>query len=286
VKEKIHIILDLAKVKITVFVTITTVFGYLSYAGKFTLDMIAPTIGIFLLACGSAAINHYQERNTDKLMARTRNRPIPAGKISEKDALTIALLFVTSGSLLLLFGSGFPALGLGWLALIWYNVIYTPMKKNNALAIIPGSVIGAIPPVVGWVAAGGYIFDQHIMIIAFFLFIWQIPHFWLLVLVFGSDYEGAGFPTLTRIFTHDQLSRITFMWITAIGMTSILMPLFFEVHSQVIIYGLVILAAWLVWKATRLLRDKRENTSFRFAFREINVYVLLVISLLSIDKLI
>lgn len=285
-KENINIVLELAKVRITIFVTITTVFGYLSYAGKFSVEMIAPTIGIFLLACGSAAINHYQERDTDKLMSRTKNRPIPSGRISEKNALITATLLVVSGSVLLLIGSGLLALGLGWLALIWYNVIYTPMKKSNALAIIPGSIIGAIPPVVGWVAAGGYIFDPHILIIAFFFFIWQIPHFWLLVLVFGNDYEGAGFPTLTKVFSHDQLSRITFMWINATGFTSILMPLFFTVSSPVVIYGLVILTIWLIWNATKLLRSNRENASFRFAFREINIYVLLVISLLSFDKLI
>ncbi len=284
--EKLNIVLELAKVRITIFVTITTIFGYLSYAGKFTIDMIAPTIGIFLLACGSAAINHYQERDTDKLMVRTKRRPIPSGRITENNALTIAIILVALGSLLLLFGTGLLVMGLGWLALIWYNVIYTPMKKNNALAIIPGSIIGAIPPVVGWVAAGGYIFDPHIIIIAFFFFIWQIPHFWLLVLVFGNDYEVAGFPTLTKIFNRDQLSRITFMWINATGFTSILMPLFFKVHSPVVIYGLVILTIWLIWNATKLLKKNKENTSFRFAFREINIYVLLVISLLSIDKLI
>jgi heme o synthase len=105
------------------------------------------------------------------------------------------------------------------LNLIWYNGIYTPLKKINPLAIIPGSLVGSIPPAVGWTAAGGNILDPQIIILSFFFFIWQIPHFWLLLLIFGKDYENAGFPTLMQIFSSDQLARITFIWIVATVVT-------------------------------------------------------------------
>src|SRR5574338_1116718 len=125
-------------------------------------------------------------------MKRTRNRPIPSGKISPENALKIAVTLLIAGATMIYAGSGLLALGLGLLNLLWYNAIYTKLKKVNPLAIIPGSLVGAIPPAVGWVAAGGSISDPRILIISSFFFIWQIPHFWLLLLVLDKDYETAG----------------------------------------------------------------------------------------------
>ncbi len=285
-KDKLNILSELTKIKITLFVTITTAFGFISAAGNVTAGIIAPVTGIFLLACGSAAVNHYQERETDALMDRTRNRPIPSGRISPQNALYIALFLIVIGSVILYMGSGLLALGLGLLNLLWYNGIYTPLKRYNALAIIPGSMVGAIPPVVGWVAAGGNIFDPQILIIAFFFFIWQIPHFWLLLLILSKDYEQAGFPTLTKTFNQDQLSRITFMWISATGITGILIPLFGIIKFPLIDFVIFLSSLWLIMKATKLLQKNKGNKSFGFAFRAINIFALIVVILLSIDKLV
>jgi protoheme IX farnesyltransferase len=286
VRQKIDLLMELTKFRITFFVTITTIFGYLCAAGGFSVNMIAPVFGILLLACGSAVINHYQERKTDALMMRTKSRPIPSGKISAQDALNVAVLLVIAGSMLLYFGAGTLALGLGILNLVWYNAIYTPLKKKNAFAIIPGSIVGAIPPAVGWVAAGGNIFDPRIAIISLFFFIWQIPHFWLLLLIFGEDYKQAGFPTLTQIFNTDQLGRITFVWIITTVMIGLLIPLFGVVRSNIINYGLFIAGLWLTWNAIKLLRSTKEKKYFRFAFMEINIFAILVVVLISIDKLV
>ncbi|RPI68985.1 MAG: hypothetical protein EHM47_13890, partial [Ignavibacteriales bacterium] len=167
----------------------------------------------------------------------------------------------------------------------WYNVIYTPLKKKNPLAIIPGSLVGAIPPAVGWAAAGGSIFDSGIIIISFFFFIWQIPHFWLLLLVLDKDYEKAGFPTLTKIFSHAQLARITFIWILATIVTGLIIPLFGITNFPGINFLLLGAGIWLGWNAFKLLKQTENNNPFRFAFRNINVFALVVIVLLSIDKL-
>ncbi len=284
-REKIFIVIELAKLRITTFVTLTTMFGFVCFAGKITLDIIAPALGILLLSSGSAVINHYQERNTDALMKRTKNRPLPSGKISPKSALILAIILVISGSVILYWGSGFLAFALGLLNLIWYNGIYTPLKKVNPLAIIPGSVVGALPPMVGWVAAGGSIVDPQILILGFFFFIWQIPHFWLLLMIFGKDYEQAGFPTLTQLFSVEQLSRITFIWITATFVTSMLIPLFGILKNNFVEFGLLASGIWLIWNSVKLLRPNQEKIWFRFAFREINIFAILVVLLLMIDKL-
>ncbi len=276
----------MTKIKITIFVTVTTMFGFICAAGEINSKIIAPTIGILLLACGSAVLNHLQERKTDALMDRTKNRPLPTGRITPNGALTIALVLVALGSIIMIFGTGLLAWGLGMLNLFWYNGVYTPMKKRNPLAIIPGSLVGAIPPVVGWVAAGGSLLDPRIAILAFFFFIWQIPHFWLLLLIFSNDYIKAGFPTLTQIFSHDQLARITFVWIVATVVTCMLIPLFGIGQSFVIDLGLLAAGAWLTIKTFSLLRSDMEKKYFSFAFRGINLFAILVVILLSLDKLV
>lgn len=261
-------------------------FGYIAATNSVEYEMILPVIGILLLACGSAALNHYQERKTDALMDRTKNRPIPSGKISAKNVLIIATTLVVTGSIILFTGSNLTALLLGLLNLIWYNLIYTPLKKVTSLAIVPGSLVGAIPPMVGWVAGGGSLLDPQIVLISFFFFIWQIPHFWLLLMLLDKDYQKAGFPTLTQIFGKEQLARITFMWMMATAFTALLLPFFQVAHNIFINYSLFIAALWLTYSALKLIRKSEVNWSFRFAFRDINFFALFVVLIISIDKLV
>lgn len=284
-KNKFKILVEITKLRITIFVTITTMFGYIAATNSIDIKLLLPALGILLLACGSAAINHFQERKTDLLMERTKSRPIPSGKISSTSVLYISLILVISGSVLLFVGSGILALALGLLNLIWYNGIYTPLKKITPLAIIPGSLVGAIPPVVGWVAGGGYILDPQIILIAFFFFIWQIPHFWLLLMVLDKDYQKAGFPTLTQVFNQQQLGRITFIWIIATGVTGLLLPLFQISHNQFVSYSLFIAALLLAYKSINLLQQTQEISAYKFAFRSINYFALFVVLVVSIDKL-
>jgi len=284
-KNKFKILAEVTKLRITIFVTITTMFGYIAATNSIDAKILLPTIGILLLACGSAALNHFQERKTDAIMDRTKKRPIPSGKISASSVLTLSLSLVMLGSVLIFIGSGWLALSFGLLNLIWYNGVYTPLKKITPLAIIPGSLVGAIPPIVGWVAGGGYLFDPQIILISFFFFIWQIPHFWLLLMVLDKDYQKAGFPTLTQIFNQQQLGRITFIWIVATGVTGLLIPLFQISQNEFINYSLFIAALWLAFKSINLLQQTQETSAFKFAFRSINYFALFVVIIVSIDKL-
>ncbi|HNQ83656.1 MAG TPA: heme o synthase [Bacteroidales bacterium] len=278
--------LELGKVKITFAVALTTITGYLLGGGSFDSGLILPTLGIFLLACGSSAINHYQERERDALMERTRHRPIPSGRISPGAALAFAFLMSMAGSGLLYIGSGILAMQLGILALIWYNVIYTPLKKKSAFAVVPGAVIGAIPPLVGWVAAGGSLTDPRAMFMAFFFFIWQVPHFWLLMLKYGEEYTKAGYPSITSVYSSRQIKHITFIWILATAVSTLMLPAFNVVESWVVMGGLLISSMWLVGQFTRLLSLKEMPFSPIRYFMKINYFVLAVIIFLSIDRFI
>jgi protoheme IX farnesyltransferase len=275
---------ELSKVKITFAVALTTITGYLLAGGSFDKGLILPALGIFLLACGSSAINHFQERDQDALMERTRQRPIPSGRISAGSALAFALFLAVAGSVILYFGSGLTGLQLGLFALLWYNAVYTPLKKKSAFAVVPGAIIGAIPPLVGWVSAGGQLTDPRAALIAFFFFIWQVPHFWLIMVRYGEDYTRAGFPSITALYSLRQVRNITFIWVLATAVSVLMLPVFGIVGSWIVVAGLLLASVWLVGQFSRLLPARDLYFNPVKYFMKINYFVLAVIILLSIDR--
>lgn len=274
--------MELSKVRITFAVSLTTFVGYLLQSGTVDARLWATVGGLFLLACGSAALNQYQEHDTDAKMKRTKNRPIPSGKISPLHALLFALTLIFIGSGILFYYSGFLAMQLGILTLIWYNAFYTPLKKKSAFAVVPGSLIGALPPMVGYAAAGGSILDPEIIAFAFFMFMWQIPHFWLIVIRHGNDYQAGGFPSITAIYSDKQIKGITFVWVTATAVASILMPFMGVFSALALKFILIIIVAALIYAFSRLLVKQQEGMPVFKYFMGINAYLLAVLILIVV----
>lgn len=279
-KKYLKLYLELAKVRITFAVTLTTFVGYFMVDGNVDNTLWWTLLGIFLLASGSAALNQYQEYQLDAMMDRTKNRPIPSGSVSPLHALIFAFSLSAGGAYLLYWSSGFESMQLGILALIWYNAIYTPLKRKSAFAVVPGSIIGAIPPMVGYVAAGGNILDPQIIAFAFFMFMWQVPHFWLLVMKNGSDYRKAGFPTIADVYSEKQLKSITYLWVVATGVSSMLLPLMhvFKGTTLLIILS-VSMVLVLVGFASIFKIEYNKKTIFKY-FMGINVYLLVILGLI------
>ncbi len=281
----LKLLLEINKVKITFAVMLTTIAGYLLAGQSFDSGIILPTLGIFILACGSAALNHYQDRERDSLMERTKNRPIPSGRISANGVLIIAVAEIILGTWIIYAGSNFLAAQLGLLALIWYNFIYTPLKRKTAFAVIPGSIIGALPPMVGWVAASGSLADPKLITLAFFFFIWQVPHFWLLMLKYGKEYEAAGYPSITAQISTEQIKRSTFMWTAATAVTALMIAvsgLLGTLFFKIVIF---VAAIWLVIVFSRLIKNRTEDFNPFHYFMRINYFVLIMIISMSIDPL-
>ena len=279
------VLLQLGKMKISLLATLTTATGYLLATGKVTIHMFLPTAAVFLLASGSCALNQYQEREIDRLMERTRSRPIPSGRLSPDAALSISMGLIFSGSLLLFYGTSAPGLILGLLAILWYNLIYTPLKQKIPFAAVPGALVGAIPPAIGWVTGGGSVFDTRIWGVLLFFFIWQVPHFWLLLLDFSKDYELAGLPSITRILSTAQIKRIVFVWLLGTGASSLLIPLFGFFNSLSIRLFLMIATCWLFWNAIAFVKSYPQKIGQMSIFTNLNIYTVIVILLLSLDKL-
>jgi protoheme IX farnesyltransferase len=280
------IILELTKIRISLFATLSTSVGFVLAHRGLSGEMILPILGVFFLASGSCALNQYQERRNDQWMERTQVRPLPSKKLSPSTALKISIGLLLHGSILLYFGTHPSALGCGLLAVIWYNGVYTFLKRRSAFAAIPGALVGAIPPVIGWISGKGFFsLDPQILVISFFFFLWQVPHFWLLLFKCGKDYEKAGLPSLTRIFTSLQLGRITFMWIIAAAVACMMIPVFSKMESHTIHGCLFAWAFWLIWKSLRLVNAKGREWSWPSIFKTINVYALVVMVLLTLDHL-
>lgn len=280
-----RIILEISKVRITSAVALTTSTGYLVYSRAFETGLLAPVTGIFLLACGSSAFNHLQESKRDSLMRRTAGRPIPSGQIRPVYVFAIALALSLAGSLILFFGSGLVPMLLGLLALAWYNLIYTYLKRVTAFAVVPGSVIGAIPPLVGYVAAGGSLNQSTAWIMAFFFFIWQVPHFWLLLLKYSKDYEKAGFPSLTKVFSIDQIKFLTFIWTLSTAISALILAASSMIASRLISILIALMSLYMILIFSGLLRKSKAEFNPVWYFWRINLFVLLMMIFLAIDSL-
>jgi protoheme IX farnesyltransferase len=233
----------------------------------------------------SSAFNEVQEHDLDALMERTRLRPLPRGAVSPLTAGVFALLLAVSGFTLLLWSHGWTPALLGLLALVWYNGFYTPLKRVSAFAVVPGSLIGALPPAIGWTAAGGRLSDPAMLALALVLFLWQVPHFWLLSLMHRKGYEQAGFPTLSKHFREAQILRLIFTWSCAAIAACAILPAF---HTLGGLPSLLLLAAgscWLLARSMGLLRETLPPARIRRAFMDINLFALVVMASVILDAL-
>jgi len=273
-------ILALIKSRVSLSVTFTAITGYIVFTRSFDLHILPLALGIFILAGGSSALNQFQESEYDAKMERTKNRPIPSGKMSPLSALITSLLFLFAGlSILYVYFPIVTAL-LGLINVLWYNLIYTNLKKITAFAVVPGSLVGAIPVLIGWTAAGGYVFDVTIVFIAFFMFIWQIPHFWLLMIKYGSQYEQAGFPTINQVISPESLTKIILTWIIATSVSCIMVPLFLKDISFSFFLTVFILNILFVGTFVKLSFGKTAQYNTMKSFISINIYMVLFMSML------
>ncbi len=192
--------LELAKPRMNLLILGTTLVGY-CLANRHISDWIGlpnVLIGTALCAAGAAMLNQRIEWRYDALMPRTASRPLPTGRIEPRDALIAGVLCGVAGALLLLIFVNALTAALATLTLTSYVLVYTPMKRRTTLNTILGAVPGAIPPVMGWTAATGSLGAAGWAVFAI-LFIWQIPHFLAIALLYRDEYSQGGFLMLPAV---------------------------------------------------------------------------------------
>ena len=182
------------KFTLTFMVVFSCVVAYLLVPGvEFDLIKVLLLFTGGILVSGSAnTINQILERDTDKLMARTATRPLPAGRISVSEAVVVALVTGLAGIAILGFNFNWLSAGVSLFSLVLYGFVYTPWKKWNSLAVLVGAVPGALPPLIGWAAGANDLSEGGWALFAI-QFFWQFPHFWAIAWVAHTDYTRAGF---------------------------------------------------------------------------------------------
>ncbi len=273
----------LCRAPIAFFAAYSAATGYLLARGHSLATGVMIALGVFALAAGASALNQYQERHIDARMERTRRRPLPAGLLRPAYALAASLMLIAVGlALLALSGGRAPAL-LGLLAAVWYNGVYTHLKRITAFAAVPGAIVGMAPPAVGWLAGNGMVDDRRLFAVCLLFFIWQVPHFWLQIIHHGEEYEQAGLPSLTVALGKREISRITFAWIWSASAASLLLPLYGNLTAPLLYVPLLLSAVWMTVKGASLMGCRRSPALALIAFRQLNIFMFLVMSLLSVE---
>ncbi|MGB5505227.1 MAG: protoheme IX farnesyltransferase [Sulfurovum sp.] len=265
-------------------VSLSALFAYIMAKGEIGPDMFLATFSVLLVAMGVSTLNQVQEYREDSKMERTKNRPIAAGRMSPRTGTIIAVVLI-----LLSFAFIYSLLGLTGInffafAFLWYNLMYTPLKKRSALAVVPGAILGVIPPAIGWLVAGHSLFELEFIALAVYYFIWQVPHFWLLVMLFHGDYKDGGYPTAMRLFGEGTLQRLTFVWLVLTIHAGIFLVYTFNVYSNITIVLAAALGIWAFLTSMKLLKKEFKLTDARAIFWKINAAFLGIIVLLSVDE--
>jgi protoheme IX farnesyltransferase len=189
---------QLVKARLTLLVLFTTAVGfYVAAPSPVNFGALFHAVfGTALAAASAAALNQWWERRADALMERTKTRPIPAGRMRAQHAFLIGIVLAVAGVGYLAIFSNFLAAVLAALTIVLYIFAYTPLKKISTANTLVGAIAGAIPPMVGWVAARGEI-TAGAWTLFVILFFWQMPHFFALAWIYRADYANAGFEMIS-----------------------------------------------------------------------------------------
>lgn len=266
-------------------VALSALTGYLFAGGAWSWLVPVVSGGTILLAGGCSALNQWQEADLDQRMLRTCMRPLPAAEFSEKFVLISALVQIAGGLTLLAQTPDYLPLLIGALAVIWYNAIYTPLKRRTAFAALPGAVCGALPPLIGWTAAGGDLLSQSAIILAGTLFVWQIPHTWLLLCRYRDDLRRSGLPDLFHTIPTERLLQINNCWIAALFLCYLLFPLFGLIAHPLITAGFLTGLA-LILTGLVLTRCGSTEEIALHRFHLVNLSMALLFTVLIVDRVV
>ncbi len=273
----------LTRFKLSGSVAFSTWVAYILASDTIPLNALWVSFGVFLLSSGASALNQIQERNFDARMQRTHLRPIPNGTLSLSSAYIIAAIFLISGLSTLLFAASYISMLLGLFSLLWYNLLYTKLKRITAFAMLPGTLTGVIPIIIGWQAASGNLQNQSFLFICLFMMVWQLPHFILLMLRFRDDYQKAGFPALTdRYSIRSVKDTITSGIIALLTVTGGMV--YYDIFQllTIKILSIILSLAFLFIFLTNLYK---KQSTLKTAFISINIFMLMIMILLLVDKL-
>lgn len=238
-------------------------------------------LGIFLVASGASVLNQIRERDADARMERTASRPMPSGRWTVVAAAILAVLLSAAGTLLLALTTTRMAAGLAALTLVLYVFLYTPLKRSTSLNTVIGAFPGALPPLIGWAAAGKL--DGAAGTLFAIVFLWQMPHFFAIAWLYREDYARGGFKMLPVVEPDGRGTGMRAV-LYSVGLLAIAwMPTAFKLTGLIYAGGAVALSAGLLVMAILFARD-RSNVTARRLFLASVIYLPLLLGLMILDK--
>ncbi|HEX8765380.1 MAG TPA: heme o synthase [Candidatus Acidoferrum sp.] len=277
--------LALTKPDVSFLVLMTTAAGYYMGArGPVNwLHMSHVILGTLLIAGGTAALNHYVERESDRYMRRTASRPLPSGILQPRRALAFGVALAVTGAVDLSVAAGTLACGLGVLTCLSYLLGYTPLKKRTVWATFVGAFPGAIPPMIGWVAATGSL-DRGAWLLFGILFLWQFPHFYAISWMYREDYARAGImmlPVVDREGTR-TFRQIIFYAAALVGVS--LLPAVLGLAGIVYFFGALVVCTALLqvclWAASN-----KTKVRAKWLMHATVLHIPMLLGLMAFDKL-
>jgi len=278
-------IAELVKARLSLLTVATAMAGFaLGVEGAWNFLLLAATLtGTALSAAGAAALNQWWERAHDARMKRTRDRPLPGGRMAAGDALAAGLGLSFSGVLCLALFANPLAAGLAAATIIFYILVYTPLKRVTSLNTIIGAVPGALPPLIGWTAARGTINAEGLTLFAI-LFLWQMPHFLAIAWLYRGDYAQAGFKMLSEGDEDGVVTgRQAVIYALALLAVSLLPSVFFG-YSAVYFYGALMLGAGFASVAVNFAVSGGSVAAARWLFLASIAYLPLLLGLMVLTR--
>ncbi len=283
-QKKFSDYLELTKPRVTLMVVITMAFGfYLGTRGEMEwLLFFNAVIGTALVAGGTSALNQYVERDIDAKMQRTKNRPLPTGRLRPEQALAFSIAISAAGIVQLMLAVNWLTAMLAMLTLMSYVFLYTPLKQKSSLSTVVGAIPGALPPLGGWTAARGDLSLEGWVLFAI-LFLWQLPHFLAIAWIYREDYRRGGFPMLTVIDPEgDSAGRQIISNCLALLPVSLL-PTILGMAGQFYFIGALALSLFFLGCGIAVMRH-RTNADVRRLLRASLVYLPVLLALMALDK--
>ncbi len=275
----------LTKPDVSFLVVMTTAAGfYMGVRGPVDWLRLAHTVfGTTLIAAGTAALNHYIERDTDRHMRRTAARPLPSGLLRPAEALWFGVGLAVAGAAdLLLVGGWLPSL-LGAMTCMSYLLAYTPLKKRTAWATFVGAFPGAVPPLIGWAAATGRL-DGGAWLLFLILFFWQFPHFNAIAWMYREDYARAGIRMLP-VVDRDGTQTFRQILIAAAMLVVIsMLPSVLRMTGVTYFFGALIVSAALVQVCFWAAKNK-SNVRAKWLMHATVLHIPLLLGLMVFDKI-
>jgi heme o synthase len=272
---------ELGKPRVVLLIVFTAVVGMFLATPVFPplAGLIWGTIGIGLAASAAAAINHVLDRRFDAKMARTRNRPLPTGHLTQRQALTYAFtLAVVSMAILVIWVNVLTAV-LTFATLIGYAVIYTVwLKHATPQNIVIGGAAGAAPPVLGWVAVTGQL-DPHSLLLFLIIFTWTPPHFWALAIARREEYAAAGIPMLPVIYGV-EFTQLHILFYTILLVLVTLLPYLTGMSGAIYLVAAIVLGVMFLRRALQLRMQPQRISPMRTFKFSINYLAVLFGALL------